>query len=269
MRLRFSSTGRKKRARNSLYNVRMPDLRLVQISDFHIAADPGARYRGQPALANTERLIRALACFQPDVLIATGDLSEDASAASYALIRRVLADVGAAVFCLPGNHDDPQTMRAALGDMAIERLGSHAQRGWHIHMLDSTIPDRPSGGLSADQITALDERISTQAEDHAIVFLHHQPILVGSRWIDRYGLEDGRALRELVTGTDKIKAVGWGHIHHAFRHTDRSGLWLGCPSAAANTLPRRERFTPDSAGPAGRWFRLQENGRVYSGILRA
>ena len=43
----------------------------------------------------------------PDLLLATGDLSEDGSRTSYLALRNYLKPLGIPVLALPGNHDDP------------------------------------------------------------------------------------------------------------------------------------------------------------------
>ena len=43
----------------------------------------------------------------------TGDLAHD-DAGGYAMLRERFGDAESPVHCLPGNHDDPATVRAAL-----------------------------------------------------------------------------------------------------------------------------------------------------------
>ena len=57
--------------------------RLAQISDCHLSADPDKPYRGLRADTGLEAVIAATARWQPDAVLVTGDLSEDASESSY------------------------------------------------------------------------------------------------------------------------------------------------------------------------------------------
>ena len=60
----------------------------------------------------------------------------------------------------------------------------------------------------------------------------------------------------------------WGHIHHPFDTTRKGVRLLGAPSSVANSLPNKQKFTLDLAGPACRWIELVEDGSVETGIMR-
>ena len=62
----------------------------------------GARLRAHA------RLARATRC------CVTGDIVQD-DPAGYENFRRLFADFGVPVLCVPGNHDEPLAMRTALG----------------------------------------------------------------------------------------------------------------------------------------------------------
>jgi Icc protein len=99
--------------------------------------------------------------------------------------------------------------------------------------------------------------------------LHHQPISVGSAWIDKYALKDGAdRLAGLIDSNASVRAVVWGHIHSAFRGRQGRALMLVAPSTVANSHPFEDRFQFDASGPACRWLRLFDDGNVASGILR-
>ncbi len=66
-----------------------------------------------------------------------------------------------------------------------------------------------------------------------------------------------------------MRCVAWGHIHQDYDGVYRGIRMLGSPSTAANTLPGREKFTLDEAGPACRWLVLGREGGVETGLLRA
>jgi len=247
----------------------MNELRVLQISDCHLGATEDASYRGLPALGNLERLLELTPVFDPDLIIVTGDISEDSSPASYRFFARALERQTTRVLCLPGNHDLLKVMRETLDpDWLVSELG-WPQSGWRFHMLDSTIPDQGHGQLDKRKLTALEQTLETQTEPHALVFLHHQPVAVGSQWIDKYRLLEAQGFRQLIASQQKVRAVAWGHIHHDWRQQIGKSLWLGCPSSVSNALSFMERFEHDPGGPACRWFRLFSDGRIGTGVLRA
>ncbi len=72
--------------------------RIVHLSDLHFGAlDPGLE---APLAAR----VRALA---PDLIVASGDLTQRARAVQFAQARAFLQGLGAPVLAVPGNHDMP------------------------------------------------------------------------------------------------------------------------------------------------------------------
>src|SRR5690606_33091215 len=111
---------------------------VVQLTDTHLMADPA----GVLCHVNTDASLRAVLDLvranghRPDLLLATGDLSHDGSPAAYRRLRELLEQTDWPVRCLPGNHDDPQALRDALGQWTqpVTDIG-----GWRIVLLDSTV----------------------------------------------------------------------------------------------------------------------------------
>jgi Icc protein len=243
-------------------------VRLVQVSDCHVAADPETDYRGHSADHNLRRLLPAIRAWDPHRVLLTGDVSEDASDAAYARVAVMLGTVGAPILALPGNHDDPGVMRRHFGvgpwrGPCEERLGR-----WQLVLLDSTEKDRVSGILSQQSLERLDQCLRASTADHVLVALHHQPVPVGSPWIDQYALEEAGRFFEICDLDHRIRCIAWGHVHQDFR-AERNGVsLLGAPSSVANSLPGRDRFTLDLAGPACRWLELLPDGRVQTGVFR-
>lgn len=246
-------------------------LRLVQLSDCHVPSDPAATYRGLDAGGALERLLGAVRSHAPDLLLLTGDVSEDAGEASYQRVRNCLADTGLPLFALPGNHDEPAAMRRFFPRGPWEGPAFIEQDDWLLVLLDSTGPGRIDGTLSDETFVALEKGLADSAAGHVLVALHHQPVPVGSPWIDRYALvaADAERLLALLERDGRVRCVTWGHVHQDFRAKRGGMLLLGAPSTVANGVPGREKFTLDEGGPACRWLVLGEDGSVETGLLRA
>ncbi len=52
---------------------------IAQVSDCHLSADPQTQYRGINPHHNLKTLMQKVKAMQPDLLLASGDLSEDGS----------------------------------------------------------------------------------------------------------------------------------------------------------------------------------------------
>jgi len=244
-------------------------MRIIQLSDCHVSALPQAHYRGCDAVGGLASIVGVCREWQPDVVVASGDLSEDGSAESYRLLADCLSQAGPAVYLLPGNHDDMDLMREGFVENPFYLVEDCAIAPWRLYFLDTTIPGNPAGRVDNARAIRLAEKINGQTEPHALIFMHHQPWLSGSAWIDKYGLMQADNFREALSGCNKLRAVAWGHVHHGWELKKDGVSWLGCPSTVSNTLPYSEKFTFDDRGPACRWLKLTETGEINTGLLYA
>ena len=85
--------------------------RLIQISDCHVSADPGASYRGINPRQAFEKLLDHVIDWKPDALLVTGDLAEDGSEEAYRYLAMLLNDLDVPLLTLPGNHDRPMRQK--------------------------------------------------------------------------------------------------------------------------------------------------------------
>jgi len=244
-------------------------LRIIQVSDCHVAQNPATPYRGQNADRNLSSLLPVIRRWQPDLLLLTGDVSEDASAAAYGRVAAQLSTAGAPVLALPGNHDDPALMRRYFPQGPWKGPHVFAARNWRVVLLDSTEPGEVSGRFSAACLERLERDLRANATRFVLLALHHQPVPVGSSWIDCYALEHAGAFWNLVDRHPQIRGIVWGHVHQDFDARRGELRLLGSPSSVANSLPDRDEFTLDLGGPASRWLELGAEGEIETGLLRA
>jgi len=243
-------------------------IRVLQLSDSHLAADRQADYRGQNADSKLRSLLPAARAWDPDLVLLTGDVSEDASPASYARAAVMLGTIGAPLLALPGNHDEPAEMSRHFPQGPWQGPFAHETGRWLIVLMDSTFRGGISGSFSQQYLERFDRVLRGSRASFVLVGLHHQPVPVGAPWIDRYPLERPQPFLDFIDRDRRVRCVVWGHIHHDYR-AERNGVTLlGAPSAVANSLPKTRSFTLDLEGPAGRWLELGEDGAVKAGILR-
>lgn len=213
-------------------------------------------------------MLSAARAWDPDLVLLTGDVSEDASAASYARVAVRLGTLGAPVLALPGNHDDPEVMKEHFPMGPWGGPGIFERAPWLVVALDSTSPGEISGKFSQQNLESFDACMRGSKVEHILVALHHQPVPVNSPWIDRYALEEPERFLVYLDREKRVRGVAWGHVHHAFA-SDRNGVsFLGAPSSVANSLPEQQKFTLDLAGPSCRWLELDHDGSVKTGVMR-
>ena len=248
-----------------------PPVRILQISDTHLCADPADQLMGvntQACFDGTIDLLRANH-WPADLLLATGDLvHDDSSSAGYKRLLERLAALEVPVYCLPGNHDEPELLRQLLNRGRVRSVPSARHGAWAFVFIDSTRPESAGGHLSAGQLELLEQSLAQHAAQHYLVCLHHQPVPIGSTWLDSVALDNPAALFDVLERWPQVKGVVWGHVHQSYDALHNDIRLLACPSTCAQFLPGAKKFTLDTLTPGYRWLELHPDGRIDTGVER-
>jgi 3',5'-cyclic AMP phosphodiesterase CpdA len=188
--------------------------RVLHLSDLHYGAgDDAAIERGAPVLIDR---------FQPELVIASGDLTHRGRKGQLADSARFLRGLERPVLAIPGNHDIPYAFPArftrsfrAFEDEWETTEPTYSSPTLHVIGLNSVRPWRhQSGGIRTRQLANAEERLQEAPPDaYRIVVLHHH--LIGAPWRSRKKpvARRNHVLGSLVAaGADLILA---GHIHQA------------------------------------------------------
>jgi Icc protein len=244
-------------------------VRVVQITDPHLYAEPAGALLGVPTLESLDAvlaLVRAEA-LPADAVIATGDLVHDGSPAGYARLCARLAGLGCPAYVLPGNHDDPATLRSATHEPPVISCREARLGHWRLVFLDSTVPGQDGGRLSDAELAALDAALDAGPE-HALVCLHHPPLPIGSDWLDGMALANAETLFRVLDRHTSVRGVVFGHIHQPFETTRNGVKLLGTPSTCVQFAAVRPSFRIDPAPAGYRWLGLLPDGGIATGVRR-
>lgn len=246
------------------------DVDLLHLSDPHLFADPARELYG----VNTEASFRATLRRalhdhgrQPDAILVTGDIADDGSWQTYQRFRAAMGGFGIPVLCTPGNHEDPVAAAALLNDPPLQLCGSAALGDWQLVLLSSHVPGDDSGWLAGHELERLDRALATATETHALVCLHHQPLPVGSPWLDGVGLRNAAELHEILARHRRVRGVLFGHVHQAFDATHAGLRWLGTPSTCSQFTPQTTTCVMDLSPPGFRRVRLTPAGGIETEVV--
>jgi 3',5'-cyclic AMP phosphodiesterase CpdA len=215
---------------------------IAQISDLHVTVAGGLVYDRIDTGDGLARCVGHLLRLKPrpELVLATGDLVNDGTAAEYRRVRELLAPLTMPVFLIPGNHDDRGALRAEFRDHgylpADGRPLYYAVEGHPVRLLalDTTVPGAVGGALDSDQLAWLEAELGSAPRRPTLVFMHHPPFRTGIPRMDRIGLEAGSAERlgAIVSRHRHIERITCGHVHRDIR-ARWSGLVASvCPSTA-------------------------------------
>ncbi|WP_175985464.1 metallophosphoesterase [Microbacterium tenebrionis] len=210
----------------------MSGLRILHLSDTHFSGDGGRHYGVVDTAEHLRRALAHVGHLLFDLVVVSGDVSEDGTEESYRRVRAQLEPWaqarGARLVFAMGNHDGREGFRAVLGGGqpdADERVPSGdasdrpvasvaAHEGWRVVVLDSSIPGFGYGDLEPEQKQFLRETLAEPAHHGTIVVVHHPPVAAQTDLLQALALDDadGRDLIEIVRDTD-VRVILSGHYH--------------------------------------------------------
>nr|WP_243433811.1 MULTISPECIES: 3',5'-cyclic-AMP phosphodiesterase [Pseudomonas] len=242
---------------------------LVQLTDSHLFADADGTLLGMNTADSLQRVIEQVLAQQPriDLMLATGDLSQDGSLESYQRFRQLTRQIPAPGRWLPGNHDEPQVMQLATQDSdllePVMDIGN-----WRITLLDSAVPGSVPGYLQDDQLQLLAHSLSEAPERHHLICLHHHPVSIDCTWMEPIGLRNAEALFAVLDAFPQVRALLWGHVHQEIDRQRGAMRLLASPSTCIQFEPGSDDFKVEEQVPGYRWLRLWPDGRLETGVER-
>lgn len=242
---------------------------LVQLSDSHLFAETDGTLLGMNTADSLQRVIDLVLAQQPriDLMLATGDLSQDGTLESYQRFRQLTRQIAAPGRWLPGNHDEPQVMeQAASGSDLLDPVVDIGN--WRITLLDSAVPGSVPGYLQDEQLQLLTRSLSEAPERHHLVCLHHHPVSIDCAWMEPIGLRNAEALFALLDRYPQVRGLLWGHVHQEYDRMRQGVRLLASPSTCVQFTPGCDDFSVSQEAPGYRWLRLHADGRLETGVSR-
>lgn len=217
-------------------------LRILHLSDTHLFGDDTLHY----GMVDTEAALRrVLECAGEldtiDLVVASGDLSDDGTDAAYRRLRALIdpwaAERRAAVVYAMGNHDDRAAFERVLG----ARDAVTEVRGHRVITLDSSMPGAGYGELDAAQLEWLRAQLHEPSELGTVLVVHHPPVPAATALLAALELQNPGELLAAAAASD-VRVILSGHYHHALVQQA-----AGIPVVVAPGITN----TSDALAPAG------------------
>ncbi|WP_417250639.1 phosphodiesterase [Celeribacter sp.] len=236
---------------------------ILQLSDTHIVPRDELCSGQLDTTESLTRLVERITSIrdqigQIDALLVTGDLTDDGSAASYARFKSLVAPLDLPTYVLTGNHDAREAMRAAFAD-TLPKTGllnwTRRVGGVQLIGLDTLIEGQGAGRLGEDGLAFLKDALSQAAGAPVLLGLHHPPFASGIEFMDKIGLIDGDALRDILASYHGPLRILCGHIHRMIVADVAGHIAISAPSPAST-------FSYDRRQEAPVGFMRQEGGAL-------
>lgn len=244
-------------------------LSVAQVTDLHLFANEDQELLGVSTTQSFQAVIERLS-LQPqlDLLLLTGDLSQDGTPESYERLQNFLSPLSLPAYWLPGNHDCLSAMQQVLNRAPISPCKAFKQNGWHFVLLNSGVPGFMHGHLSSETLFTLDLRLRLTGNQHTVVALHHPPFVVNSDWLDASRLQNPEELFAVLDRHPQVKLVIFGHIHQDFSQQRQGVHYLGTPSSSIQFEPQSSNFSLACSEPGFRLLNLYPDGTWETRIER-
>ncbi|MBZ9796393.1 phosphodiesterase [Mesorhizobium sp. ES1-4] len=203
-------------------------MKIIQLSDPHLTI-PGGRLHGSDPLARLEICLADIGRnhADADLVVISGDLTNDGERAAYAALREALAGFGPPCRLMLGNHDD----RALFLEMFPK---APAERGFvqsffdgsegRLILLDTLDSGHVEGRLCAARLDWLDEKLREARDRPVYLFMHHPPFRIHMPVLDAVKLADADAFHDVLSRHGNVRHIFAGHVHRLI-----AGSWRGIP----------------------------------------
>lgn len=222
---------------------------IAQISDTHIDVDGP---RGAVRRDNLERCVAAINRFDPlpDVVIHTGDLSQNGKPAEYELAKEVLGRLRSPLLVAVGNRDDRDSLRAAfLADRVSPSATPFVQYSLddfpvRLIAVDTKSEHGNKGEFCRHRSDALRAVLAEDTAKPTMVFMHHPPFEVRESKYP-FQFDDWAAVGRMeraLDGAPQVAAIFCGHTHR-----DTGGKLGAVPVTSMPSVAVDLRLSPEPA----------------------
>ena len=204
---------------------------IAHISDLHISK---SHFDEKVFLKFVEEINNK----EPDLIILTGDLTNDGYYTNFKLAEKYLEMFKAPLFTIPGNHDARN-----VGHETFEKL--IGERTWKLTKedelviigLDSTLPDVNYGHIGREQQLWLEAQLEQAQEENllTIVALHHHVLPIPKTGRERNILSDAGDILQTILD-HHVAMVLCGHKHVPNLWNMEGTLFLNAGSLASYKL---------------------------------
>jgi 3',5'-cyclic AMP phosphodiesterase CpdA len=211
---------------------------IAQITDIHIGFDSGNpdEYNQLRLDMVMERL--ATGPNAPDLMLATGDLTDQGDEQSYARLRDVFASYPWPVLPCMGNHDVREAFAQVFPDFA-DRSGfiqyDRLFAEFRLIVIDTLEEGRHGGAFCEVRAAWLKSRLAEQRHLPTYIVMHHPPFDSGLDWMTTDPAEPWVArFGDAIADAPQLRGLICGHLHRSM-----SVQWNGLTATVcSSTAPQ-------------------------------
>lgn len=195
-------------------------MKIIHISDIHISIK-----KVYETVDTNKLFLDAInhinqLTYHIDFVLISGDLVQNGSVEEYLILKDILKQLKVPYFLLIGNHDDRENLKKVFFklDYYEDDFCNFCLDNFPLKIigLDSTTKNETHGTLCKNRLNWLEKELNKDSNKPTLIFLHHPPIPLGIKEMDKVNLKNGiQEFENIVNKNSQVKAIGCGHIHRS------------------------------------------------------
>lgn len=252
-----------------LQNKTQKALEVVQISDLHLYADPDGCLLGVNTQESFLEILKLLKANHPcpDVLVVTGDISQDLSEESYRFFVDAMQGFDCPILCLAGNHDEFNLLEAQAAKGQISTTKKIEIDQWQILLAHSQVKGKVHGFIEPNEMQWLDNELA-QSSANTLLFTHHHPVYSNTEWIDSIGIKNCEEFTKMLAKHSHLKACGFGHVHQELVIKQDHIDYYSVPSTCVQFKKNSKEFAVSEELPGYRVYHCYPDGSIMTQVHR-
>jgi len=150
--------------------------------------------------------------YNPDLVVVTGDLTENGFKNEYEEAKRFLDQISSPKMIVPGNHDTKYTGHLIFQELFGSPVSFMTNKELALFCANTARPDKDEGRFSLDQMDALAKHLSNLKGKVKAVAMHHHPMPIPDTGLERATIEDAGDVLKVIHNLN-VNLVLCGHRH--------------------------------------------------------
>lgn len=249
-------------------------VKIAQITDTHLLADPEDNMRGVKTWYSLKKVLKTVQSHHPEFLLLTGDLAHNGEKEAYQHLVELIEEIEIPAYWLPGNHDHLPLMQSELVSDYLSDRYSISTKHWQIILLNSCLEtaNYGEGTFAQTELNFLAQQLAENKEKSVAIACHHQPINVGIDWLEEMSVLNSGEFRKIIGHYPQVKVVCFGHIHHQVDRQQQGIYFLGTPATCTQVTPAGKELIEGEVQtwqqPGFRILELKDNGEIKTDVYR-
>ncbi len=204
-------------------------MKLVHLTDTHLLPNSQTLF----GINAADRLKAAIISINrdhsdADFCIITGDITHLGQPEAFKLFEKIINMLNIPYQLIPGNHDHRKTLLNNLRNIEVDenRFIQYVinYNNNCLLFLDTLDEGKASGLLCEKRLHWLKKSLdrASQLNSNVYIFMHHAPMNVGIKALDKIKLANGGEFKFLIQSHKNIQHLFFGHLHRACH-----GSWAG------------------------------------------